>query len=189
MPRGGHSGASSPSCSPLLFVGIYLPAGWLVTRVVRSAQIQFDNPPFEAGDILLYSPLLDRGRDSRPGEVVVYYQRGGYYRQGGNFLVPPGERIDRILAEAGDEVVWEEGQLTVNGQPSPLRPLNPTMQVPKLTLKVPAGYYLILPALRPNLPNGLPMQVLRDLILVPAGSIQGRIWLRSYPLTRVRRFS
>lgn len=171
-----------------LLVAVYVPAGWLVNQSVRSIQFNHDALPFQAGDVLLHSPFLDRGRVWQPGDVVLYHQEGGYIRQGGNFYVPPGPRIERILAEAGDEVVWERGQLTVNGQPSSLRPLSPAMHVPKLTMKVPTGYYLVMPALL-NIPNNLPMQALREVMLVPAGSIQGRVLLRSYPLTRVRRFS
>jgi len=172
-----------------LLVAVYLPAGWLVSRAVLSAQIQIDAAPFKLGDVLLYSPFLDRNHDWRAGDVVVYDQRSGYYRQRGNYYIPPGQRIDRILAEPGDTVVWQDGELTVNGQPSLLRPLNPATRLPKLSLKVPTGHYLILPTIVLAHPNDLPAQALHDLILVPAGSIQGRVLLRSYPLTRVRRFS
>jgi hypothetical protein len=177
----------------LLLVGVYLPAGWLVSQVVLTAQIQIDARPFERGDILLYSPLLDRHHDWHPGDVVVYDQRGGTYplpgAQHGNIYVGPGARVDRILAGPGEAVAWEDGQLTVNGQPSPLRSLNPEMRIPKLSLKVPDGYYLILPTAGPGLPDQLAEQVLRDLVIVPAGAIRGRVLLCSYPLTRIRRFS
>jgi hypothetical protein len=179
--------------SALLLVGVYLPVGWLVSRVVTPVQVQIDTAPFEAGDVVLCSPLLQRFRVPRTGDVVLYNHRTGIRLplpppQHGYLVVPPGQRIDRILAEAGDRVYWKDGRLTVNDQPSPLQPLNPEARPPNLTLTVPAGRYLIMPTVGLTRPDGLPEQQWRDLCLVPAGDIEGRVLLRSHPLTRVRRF-
>jgi hypothetical protein len=176
-----------------LFLGVYLPAGWLVSWVATPARLQLDAGPFEAGDVVLYSPLLRRYYDPRPGDVVLYnHQGGGNYPlpppRHGYIRIPPGQRIDRILAGPGDQIYCKDGRLTVNDQPSPLQPLNPEARLPNLTLTVPAGPYLILPSAGPAIPDGLPEHLWRELCLVSASAIEGRVLLRSYPLTRVRRF-
>jgi signal peptidase I len=177
----------------LLFVSIYLPIGWLASRFAAPALIQVPGAPFEAGDVVLYSPAVYTFHAPRPGDVVLYTQAGRSYPlpppQHGYFRIPDGERIDRILAGPGDQIRWKDRQLTVNEQPSPWQPLNPRALVPDLQLTVPAGHYLILPTAGPGIPDGLPEEAWRSLIVVPAESVRGRAYLRSYPFARIQRIS
>jgi signal peptidase I len=176
----------------LLFC-VYLPAGWLGSRLASPVRIDGDYPPFSAGDVVLYSPVASWFRGPRLGEVVVYHQRAVQYQlpppQHTAVLIREGQRVDRILAGPGDKVEWKDGQLTVNGQPSTLQPLNPRAAIPTLTFDVPAGHYLILPTVGPTLPQGLNVRGWRELALVDAEDIIGRVLLRSYPLTRWGRIS
>jgi Signal peptidase, peptidase S26 len=177
----------------LLLVGVYLPVGWLVTRVATPALVQVNGTPFEAGDVILYSPAVYALRAPRPGDVVLYHQEGGNYElappQHGYIRIDAGQRIDRILAGPGDQILWKDHLLTVNGAPSPWQPLNPGAILPDLELTVPAGHYLILPTAGPPLPAGLTERAWHSLAVVSTESIRGRAYLRSYPFSRIRRFS
>jgi hypothetical protein len=177
----------------LLLAGVYLPVGWLVTRFATPALVQVPGTPFEPGDVVLYSPAVYAFRAPHPGDVVLYHQTGGDYPlpppQHGYIRVAAGERIDRILAGPGDQILWKDNLLAVNDQPSPWQPLNPGATIPNLKLTVPAGNYLILPTAGPAIPNGASEEVWHSLVVVPAEAIRGRAYLRSYPFARIRRFS
>jgi type IV secretory pathway protease TraF len=171
---------------------VYLPAGWLLSRAVASAMVQVDGTPFAEGDVILYSPAAYAFHPPRPGDVVLYQRPGGNFRleeQHANLVLQGGPRIDRILAGPGDQVRWQLGRLEVNGQPAPWQPLVGGRYVPDLDLTVPQGCFLIFPSSGPPLPAGLPRQVWLTLAIVPARSIEGRVWLRSFPWTRLQRFS
>jgi hypothetical protein len=175
----------------LAFV-VYAPAGWLFSRAASPAEIRHNAPPFEYGDVLLYSPATYWFRDPQVGDVVLYDQRGGNFPlappQHGYIRVDGGQRIDRILAGPGDRILWEEGKLTVNGQPSTLQPLNLRSRLPRLALEIPRGSYFILPtAGGPDPLQGLSGESLHELVVVPSSSIQGRVFLRSFPFTRIQR--
>src|SRR5919204_650375 len=81
-------------------------------------------------------------RVRRGPELDLPVAGGGH----GAVRVPAGEYIDRVLASPGSEIVWEKGQLTVDGVPSALRPLGPERLPGRLALTVPEGSYLILPS-------------------------------------------
>jgi signal peptidase I len=176
-----------------LLLCVYLPVGWLSSRLVSPVLIEDDYAPFFSGDVLLYSPAGYWWRAPRPGDVVVYRQRAVQYQLPAPLhtavLIREGQRLDRILAVAGDNVEWKDGRLTVNGEASALQPLNPKVIIPKMTFVVPAGHYLILPTVGPELPGGLNVRGWRELALVDAEGIVGRVLVRSYPLTRWRRIS
>lgn len=194
---GGLRGASYWSGVILVFLvlalGVYMPVGWLLTRAASPAELRLDSPPFVYGDVVLYSPGIYWFRDPQPGDVVLYDQLGGNFPlappQHGYIRVDPGQRIDRILAGPGDRILWEDGQLTLNGQPSPLQPLNPRTRLPRFILDIPQGYYLILPTTGPGLPPQMTAENLRGLVVVPLSSIHGRVYLRSFPFTRIQRIS
>jgi hypothetical protein len=184
-----------------LLVCVYLPAGWMVSRTVRPAVMEADSAIFASGDVLLCSPAAFWLRAPRPGDVVVYQQSAV------NYTLPPpqhtavriaeGQRIDRILAGPGDTIIWKDGQLTVNGQPSELLPLNPdglrpvnaNTVVPTLMFTLPAGCYLILPSVGPHIPGTLNARGWRELSVIQADAIVGRVLLRSYPFTRIGRIN
>jgi hypothetical protein len=175
----------------ILALGVYAPAGWLLSRAVSPAELRHDMEPFEYGDVILHSPGYYWFHEPRPGDVVLYEQTAGNFQLSGNqhgyIRVEPGQRIDRILAGPGDRVRWENNQLTVNGQPAPFDPLGSFMNMPLLVVDVPQGNYLILPSTGWRRPIELSAADWPRLILVPRASINGRAFLRSYPITRIQR--
>ena len=61
-----------------------------------------------------------------------------------------GDRVDRILAQAGQKVTCSQGKLLVDGQPSPWLPLDPQQLPDGLDITVPENCYLILPSTDPS---------------------------------------
>lgn len=176
----------------ILALGVYAPAGWLLSRVVCPAELRLNAGPFADGDVILYSPgYYSWSRDPLPGDVVFYEQAAGNYRLSGNqhgyIHVGEGQRIDRILAGPGDHVRWDKNQLTVNGQPAAFEPLGTFMNMPPLAVDVPQGTYLIVPSTGWGRPVELTADDWIHLILVPRSRIDGRAFMRSYPLTRIQR--
>jgi len=129
----------------------------------------------------------------RPGDVVLYERPSGNFRLAGNqhgyIRVAPGQWIERILAGPGDHVRWENGRLTVNGQAALFQPLNSAVSLPSFSWDIPQEHYLILSAIGGRQRIDLSETDWRFLIVVPRSSIHGRVFLRSYPFTRVQRIS
>jgi signal peptidase I len=177
----------------VLGFGLYAPAGWLLSHVVWPAEIRHDAAPFEHGDVVLYSPGYYWFREPRPGDVVLYERPSGNFRLAGNqhgyIRVAPGQWIERILAGPGDHVRWENGRLTVNGQAALFQPLNSAVSLPSFSWDIPQEHYLILSAIGGRQRIDLSETDWRFLIVVPRSSIHGRVFLRSYPFTRVQRIS
>lgn len=177
----------------ILAVGLYTPAGWLLSRAVSPAELRHDDGPFEEGDVVLHSPGYYWFHDPLPGDVVLYDQPSRNFQLAGNqhgyIRVDAGQRIDRILAGPGDRVRWENEELTVNGQPARFQPLSTALSLPPLRVEVPEGHYLIVPSSGWRRPIELSAADWRGLIVVPRSSIRGRAFLRSYPLTRIQRIS
>ena len=80
--------------------------------------------------MVLVNPSAYRSSDPQPGDVVHYglapqdIPMAGFGGHGAIYRLQ-GDRIDRILARGGDKVTCSQGELLVNGQPSPWLPLNP----------------------------------------------------------------
>ena len=91
-----------------------------------------------------------------------------------------GDRIDRILARGGDKVTCVQGELLVNGEPSPWLPLAPFQLPDALEITVPENCYLIFPSA-----DGLPpADYGGSSSIVPRGQIWGRVYWRTQPLWR-----
>jgi len=168
----------------VLSLVIYMPLVRLVNQVAMPMTVQFDSPLFKEGDVL----LVNQGSAPRTGNVVLYALPRGAQ------LIPmqfaAGQSVDRILAGPRDHVVWEKEQLIVNGQVSPLRPLNPSRMPERMEIaEVPADHYFIFPTAVQlgghNLPPDGLAHALRTMSLVPAGQIQGTVYFRTQPLTRL----
>jgi hypothetical protein len=179
----------------VLFFGIYMPAGWLAGQAVSPAVIPGNASPLAEGDVLLYSPVLYRMRSPRVGEIVIYHRTGGTIslpgpqEQNMNFYIAPGQSVDRILAGPRDQVEFKDGQLLVNGLPAPWRPLAPLAKARNMSFPIPEGHYFIPPATGQAMREDLPPAIWRQVSIVPAGSVQGRVWMRSYPWSRFGRIS
>jgi signal peptidase I len=182
-----HRMGMSIGLSLLLFFALYLPVGHLITGVADPRVMQTDDGTFEDGDVV----LINHWSTPVPGSVVLYAipeqrlpQRAyGHERA---YLQFTGERVDRILATAGDRVRWADGRLEVNGAPSALLPLNPRWILGSMNFSVPAGHVLILPSTTPQLRNVQDPPLWQNLSLVPVENIMGRAYLRSHPLRRLR---
>lgn len=149
--------------------------------------------PFEATGILSGPVLTDgdvvlrTGRWTRPerferGDLVVYRVNGMNARVEGGF------GIDRILAVAGDEVVFGPSSLTVNGRPLPAieGPIRP-IALDARTFRVPAGTCIILPSvlhLRVAGPAAMREQLIYAVSQVRERDILGRVLIRSRPFSR-----
>jgi signal peptidase I len=170
-----------------LFLFPYLPAGLLLSRYITAVTIDYAAAPFAAGDVLLMNPRAYVSAAPRPGDVVMFRQSAQQTRlpgMGPAFVIREGQVIDRVLAEPGDEVKWEQGRLWVNGQESPLRPLNAAIVPDHLTWTVPEGHYLVLPTSSVAMNNRITPPVWQTLGLVPADAIESRVFLRTQPLSR-----
>ena len=169
----------------LLLAVVYYPAGQLLALVATPQQFALAAPPFAAGDVVLVNPSAYRWSDPRPGDVV-YFRRaeqdlrmaGGPEGRGMIYRLR-GDRIDRILARAGDKVTCHQGKLLVNGQPSPWLPLNPQPLPDGLAITVPPNGYLIISSTNPLLPAA---GQIAD--IVHREQILGRVYWRNQPLWR-----
>lgn len=169
----------------LLVLGfaVYMPANWLLNRVAMPVGVQLNTPLFKDGDVL----LVNAWSTPKVGSLALYARPVGNV-VGVRFYA--GQWIDRILAGPGDSVLWLNGQLFVNGQPSALLPLNPSQLPARIEIaEVPSDHFLIFPtavelggnalrALWGQDPNW------RAMSLVRADSIQGTVYFRNQPLTR-----
>jgi hypothetical protein len=170
-----------------LSLGLYVPAGWLLTRVADPRNILETATPLEEGDVVLVNHLAYRRSRPRLGDVVLLHIESMMFPAQGNrpaMAIPAGEIIDRVLAGPGDEVIWENQQLRVNGSPSDLLPLNPERLALRLKIRVPENHYLVLPTTVPRLDRRATTAMLQSVSSVPAEQILGRAYLRHQPLWR-----
>lgn len=128
----------------------YTPATLLLWRYSGLYRITATTAPFQNGDALIFAYTRD---DFQPqaGQAVLYtapdvtYQTGGYGNAPqANHLFGP--MFDRVLAVAGQTVAWKGGQLFVDEQPSPWKPLGRlAAKPPDTTFVVPNGCCLVVP--------------------------------------------
>jgi hypothetical protein len=172
----------------VLGVVLYWPAGWFVTRFADPQVLGEVAAPFQEGDTILCNRWAYLRSSPKVGDVVRYEIPDAGMRNlpgiQGNVRIRHGDGIDRILAEPGDEVRWADGQLVVNGEASPWKPLNPE-RVPPLSFTVPGGCYLILPSVVPFFTSQTAVSLWRTLSLVPASNIAGKVYVRHQPLWRL----
>ncbi len=168
----------------VLVAVVYYPAGQLLSLVATPQRFNLAAPPFEAGDVVLVNPSAYRRSDPQPGDVVHYRLSPQDARVAGPGRYPgiyrlQGDRVDRILAQAGDKVTCGQGKLFVNGRPSPWLPINSRQLPDRLEITVPENCYLIFPST-----DLLPPAVWQIASIVPRGRISGRVYWRNQPLWR-----
>lgn len=162
---------------------IYYPAGYLLGRVASAQQFAMNAPPFAVGDVLLTNPSAYAWSDPQPGDVVQYSVPYRETRMPGRLYRLGGDRIDRILARAGQKVTCREGKLFVDGEASPWLPLNPARVPRDLEITVPNGCYLIIASTDPVI-EGLPPNLWQAASVIPRAQILGRVYWRTQPLWR-----
>jgi signal peptidase I len=165
----------------LLVLVLYYPASQLVGRVASPVLFNLAAPPFEPGDVVLVNPSAYRWSDPQPGDVVQYGRPEQDIQMRGRHAVYrlQGDRIDRILARAGDSVTCVDGELRVNGEPSPWLPLNPVRLPDNLKIIVPENRYFILSSA--DVPEAGMWQLAS---IVPRRQIVGRVYWHTQPLWR-----
>jgi len=170
----------------VVVICLYLPVRQAVFSRIETAQWLDDEPPLEAGDVVLFRPVARLGRLPEAGDVVVYRRREYTIGQDYHRMVqrPSAAGLDRILAGPNSVVRWRSGQLTVNGQPSSLRPLNPDQVPGTFELQVPSGYVCIFPSTDALLTGSGSLELWIQHSIVSQDAIVGRAFLRNYPLTR-----
>jgi hypothetical protein len=187
------------TCAVVLVGLFYVPLGWSVMRIVGGSwwlvpvRVPESFPPLAEGDII----WLDRGSRPKPGDLVVTFQP---------------QTLRRVRALEGQAVAMTDGVLHVDGVPSPwqsaLRPLAEGVR-----FVVPEGRCFVLlpesyppgvppPAPTPQRTGDWPFNRQPDWTIVVgerdvrdgaagwlpfAGSLEGRIVGRSYPLSRFGR--
>ena len=173
-------------CGLLLFLVVYLPIGWCVSRIATPIQLLAEMGPFQNGDVVWYN------RSSLPsnGSIVLYNvpaaritgrtERG----QAAQYQVE-GLRINRIVATGGQTTSWKDGKLYVDGRESPWQPKAGPHLATGTSYDVPNGYYYI-PA-EDLLPNHVRLSSARwqRFSAVRADRVVGIVRFRSWPISRV----
>ena len=164
---------------------MYLPIGYLVSRVATPIQITQNVGQFAGGDVLWYN----RSADIVPGDLVYYRvpptevrgrMENGY---AANFIFRDAW-INRVVATEGQQVSWEGGAMLVDGNPVPW-PIGTRFETSNFSpFTVPPGVVLIPPD--GLLPGSLDLrtEVWRQLSLVPRQDVYGSVFLRTAPLSR-----
>jgi hypothetical protein len=168
----------------LLILIVYYPASRLLSLVAAPQLFNVAAPPFAAGDVVLVNPSAYRWSDPQPGDVVQYRLPPQNVRlqdpgHGARVYHLEGDRIDRILARAGQRVTCKDGKLLVDGQPSPWLPLGSSLLPEGLDVAVPASSYLIFPST-----EGLAPGVAPAVSIVSREQIVGWAYWRNQPLWR-----
>jgi type IV secretory pathway protease TraF len=173
-------------CALALLAVIYLPAGFLISRVATPIQITQWISGFSRGDVLWYN----RSAVIEPGDLVCYRvpQTTVHGR------LPDGHAVNyvfenlwvnRVVAVAGQTLTRRDGQLLVDGQASPWQgPVELDIDGER-SFEVPAGHVLIPPGGLVPEGAGLNAGAWRRLSLVPRSEVLGRVYFRSLPIWRM----
>ena len=141
----------------------------------------------QAGDVIWYRP----GAATRPGSIVVYDLPGGQIpgRRGNAAVLVrlQGMRVNRLVATSGQRVEWKQKQLFVDGGVCVWQPGTTMNLFERFDLLVPPNSVFILPE---DLVGDEDLQNLSKLGpttgTVPNNLVRGPVWLRSYPLFRMK---
>ena len=167
-----------------LYLLIYAPIGWLVSRLAYTLIVANASPvsALHDGDALL---LAGRWLPQDPcavGDIVLYEIQTAW---GNNEYVRGGPSVDRIVAGSGDHVVVKNGQLLVNNvAPEPRR--RPLGEIPRglsIDCVVAADEFVILP----TTPRGfgrMSSSLARSACLIRRDEVVSRVLYRVRPLER-----
>lgn len=164
----------SAVCLILLFYGcLYCAASRYVTvrRVVEAAG------PLATGDLLLIRRYGAHAPEA--GDVVLYEIRPLITRSMHDWpralVCLRGERVDRVLAVAGDCVHFRQQGLFVNGQPALHRPLAGAVPYRSHEVIVPAATCLVMPSTDRHFARMLADRSVEQVWLVPTAQLVGRV--------------
>ena len=160
---------------------IYVPVAVGLSRLANPITMEVAAPPLASGDVLLVQDVWT----PQVGHVVEYDLAPLHVQTAPHaYAYIGGRRIDRILAGGGSHVLWDHGQLYVNGAQSLLLPLNPAAAPTRLEVTVPPNCFLIMPTAIPQVGPQLPADAWQTVSVVPAGSIRGTVYFRQRPFSR-----
>ena len=175
----------------LFFTGLlYYSLLSLIVSFVVPIRFGMNTDELRAGDVIWYRP----GLQTRPGDVVVYdlpaVQIAG---RRGNIAIQValrGMRVNRLVATSGQRVQWKQKQLFVDGRVCVWQPGSTMNLFESFDFLVPANSVFILPE---DLVEDADLQNLSKLGpttgTVPTTTVRGPVWLRSYPLFRMKLYS
>lgn len=172
---------------------VYVPAGQLLMRLAAPIEYAHDAPPFRRFDIVLINRWAFALTSPRRGAVVQFrpanlIARGPAIQTAFHMrlVYEENELIDRVVGLPGDRVVWDEGKLSINGEPVPWTPLIPSRLPAHLDVTVPEGRYLILPTTSTSAERaGGSESFWKFAGLVSRDDILGGAFLRAAPITRL----
>ena len=175
----------------LFFTGLlYYSLLSLIVSFVVPIRFGMNTDELRAGDVIWYRP----GLLTRPGDVVVYdlpaVQIAG---RRGNIAIQValrGMRVNRLVATSGQRVQWKQKQLFVDGRVCVWKPGSTMNLFESFDFLVPANSVFILPE---DLVEDADLQNLSKLGpttgTVPTTMVRGPVWLRTYPLFRMKLYS
>lgn len=173
--------------SIVLAMLVYAPASYLLTRVFDPITPLYPIGPYAQGSTFAVNHWATPDR----GSVVLYdvpaYEGKAQMQQHKQVIGYSGQRIDRVLAVAGDTIECRGGVVLVNGKVSEHAPLV-TIRPPDLApLEVSEGRVFILPSTAKDLTfaNADP-GLLGVMSIVPVESIRGVVYAKIHPLTQFR---
>jgi hypothetical protein len=175
----------------LVAVVVYWPVIFLFSRFAVPVPILQATGFLQPGDTVLYNPSAYRSAPPQPGDVVIYNMASARIpaaqSQGHRNVVYEigGRQIDRILAGPGQHVTANGGELQIDGQLASPKPLNALARFQPGELIIPPQRYLIVPSSVPYLNGTIPSELWKNVAVVPAYAIEGKVYLRNYPLQRL----
>jgi Signal peptidase, peptidase S26 len=166
----------------VLFGVVYFPVDLVVSELVSPRQVYYAAGAFDAGDVVLINPSAYDSAPPQRGDVVLYSHRGV---AAGGYRMRPGELIGRVLAGPGMTVEWKDGRLFVDGELNPYEFMGATFEpAGNLRATLAGGTYLIDTAFANAYQFRLPNTLFQETVLVSRDRIEGRVFLRHYPLSR-----
>jgi len=174
-----------------LAVLVYFPAGQMFMGMAAPIEYGTDVPPFQRLDVVLVNHWAFALTDPRRGDVVLFSpaslnrQTDGPQMAHVRFAFEENQAIDRVIGLPGDQVVCDQGKLTVNGKELGWNPLRPERLPQHFAATVPEGRYLIFPTTSIGTVNpGSPESIWKITSLIPRSDILGGVYLRLSPITR-----
>ena len=174
-----------------LFLLVYYPGSQVLMRMAAPIEYGTDNPPFKRLDVVLVNHWAFALTNPRRGDMVLFTPLVQARRvKGPQFLhtrfgYEENQVIDRIIALPGDQVVWDDGKLLVNGAAVSWMPLRPERLPKHLDVNVPQDRYLIFPTTSIGAADaGTPDSYWKLVSLIPKSDIAGGVYLRLSPITR-----
>jgi hypothetical protein len=173
-------------CGLVLCFGIYLPVGWIISRVATPISINATIPPFQQGEVLWYS----RWATPTPGDIVVYTLPGVTVAgrtsdgQAANFVFA-GNWIGRVMGMRGQRVSVNDGRWLVDGVVSKWQPMDRLAFQDGTSWLVPDNHAFVFP--EGLVPVGAQIRpaALEEAFVVPMTRVAGRLYFRSLPLSQM----